>query len=457
MRTMRARACVAFLAAAANFSTPSHAANLLFENVTLIDGTGAAPLPGASVLVKGDRIEVVSGGPLKHEPGVDVVDGTGKFLMPGLIDTHIHLGANAIRDPKAPGAHRTGIVALHGYLYSGVTTVYDSGNNPDYIFPIREEERTGKITSPRIFASGSAITVPGGYGDGPNSLKVTDWEKHGPMLDAYWTQRKPDLQKVLIDRHGVFAPLDPVISVENLKKVTRSANEHGIRTTVHAASEEDYNDALNGGIDEFAHVIRYPATDGLLRAVATRRIPVSTTMIVFKYIERIAEDASFLEEPLFQAAVDADILARQKGEERQRYIKSGMAAQFKATTNFGPANAKRLFDLGGLLALGTDRGWGPTVHMELAFLHSLGIPLLDLTKIVTLNGAIYLAKEKDLGSIQRGKLADLLLLNGDPTQDVKNFQNIAAVYKGGAKIDFSTLDIQKNRGSSEPPQTRGRK
>ena len=73
------------------------------------------------------------------------------------------------------------------------------------------------------------------------------------------------------------------------------------------------------------------------------------------------------------------------------------------------------------------------------------IPLLDLTRIVTLNGAIYLGKEKELGSIQRGKLADILLLNADPTKDVKNFQAIAAVYKGGEKIDFAQLDIPINK------------
>jgi imidazolonepropionase-like amidohydrolase len=440
-------------ALAAHVVGPACAATLLFENVTLIDGTGAAPLPGASVLVKGDRIDIVSAAPLKHAAGVEVIDGTGKFLMPGLIDSHIHLGANAIRDPKAPGAHRTGIVALHGYLYSGVTTVYDSGNNPDFIFPIRDEERTGKIVAPRVFATGSTITVPGGYGDGPTSIKFTEWKETRPQLEAYFKQRKPDLQKVLLDRHGVFGKLDPVLSVEQLRQVTRLANENGIRTTVHAASEEDYNDALAGGIDEFAHPVRYAASDGLIRAVAARRMPVSTTLVVFNYIQRIAEDTSFLDEPLFQGAVDADLIARQKGPERQRYIASGMSEEFKATaTKFMPKNVKRLFDAGGILALGTDRGWGPTVHMELALLHAAGIPLLDLTRIATLNAAIYIGQDKDLGSIQRGKLADLLLLDADPIQDVKNFQAIAAVYKGGVKIDLDALDIQKNRGSGEPPK-----
>jgi len=146
----------------------------LFTNIQIFEGTKPKCEPG-EVLVEGERITRVATGrkQLPRDSGVEVIDGTGKFLMPGLIDSHIHLGANAIRDPKAPGAHRTGVVALHGYLYSGVTTVYDSGNNPDYIFPIREEERTGKIVAPRVFASGSttstsavAFTAPQGEGTG---------------------------------------------------------------------------------------------------------------------------------------------------------------------------------------------------------------------------------------------------------------------------------------------------
>ena len=101
MRAHRWTLAAAAVCTALGASLGAARADMLFENVTLIDGTGNQPLPGASVLVKGDRIDIVSAGPIKHPAGVQVVDGKGKFLMPGLIDSHIHLGANTITPENA--------------------------------------------------------------------------------------------------------------------------------------------------------------------------------------------------------------------------------------------------------------------------------------------------------------------------------------------------------------------
>ena len=455
---MNIRSLSAALAMCTALSLPAAgalAANILFENVTLIDGTGAAPITGASVLVKNDRIDLVSPVPLKHEPGVEVVDGRGKFLMPGLIDSHIHVGANRITEEEFQNQRQVGVRALHSFLYLGVTTVYDSGNVPDYIFALRAEEQSGKLLSPRLFASGTNINVAGGRGGGrirpegtPNSpIRLKDsWSESKPILEAYFKNRKPDVQKMVLDRRGVFEPPTPIMTVEQMTNVVRLANENGIRTTIHAASEEDYNDALAAHVDQFAHVIRYPASDALLKLLATKRIPLSTTTSVFAYIERLADAPSFLDEPVWTASVDPEVIKHLKTEERDGFVNSGQAKNFKAMRHHIVQNSRKVHDLGGLLVAGTDRGWGTTLHMELDILHREGgIPLLDLTRIVTLNGAIYLGKEKELGSIQRGKLADILLLNADPTKDVKNFQAIAAVYKGGEKIDFAQLDIPINK------------
>lgn len=435
------RILVALLALLA--ASPARA-DVLFENVTLIDGTGRPPLANASVLVKGERIVAVSPSPIAHEAGVEVIDGRGKFLLPGLIDAHIHLQTSVSRGDSGKTDPKLAIEALHGYLYSGVTSVYDSGNEPEFIFGMREQERAGKIVSPRIFASGTAITVPGGYGAGPRSLMVDDWREAKPVLEAYWKKWKPDLQKILVDRHGIFTPLDKVPSQEVMNNIVQLANENGVRTTVHAATEEDFVLALNAGIDAFAHPVRYPATNALITRVATKKIPVASTLVVFNYIARIAQDASFLDEPLFKATVNSEILTRQKNEERQRYIASGMAAQYTAMAAHAPDNARKIFEAGGVLALGTDRTWGPTVHMELDLLRQAGIPLPALVQIATLNGAIYLGKEAELGSIERGKFADLLVLNADPTADVKNFQAIDSLYKAGKRIDRAKLSVPAN-------------
>jgi len=142
------------------------AADLLVRDVTLLDGTGAPARVGVSVQVRNGRVLAV------HEraprlPGATVVDGRGKYLIPGLIDTHIHLQGGRI--PLAEGGVRIdrelAVRTLHGYLYSGVTSVVDQGNAADFIFGLRAEERSGALVSPRIFATGANITVPKGHGD----------------------------------------------------------------------------------------------------------------------------------------------------------------------------------------------------------------------------------------------------------------------------------------------------
>ena len=111
-----------------------------------------------------------------------------------------------------------------------------------------------------------------------------------------------------------------------------------------------------------------------------------------------------------------------------------------ATDNIG-----RLHKAGAVLALGTDRAFGPAVHQELELLVKAGISPFDCIRIATLNNAIYIGRQGDLGSIEPGKWADLLLLDADPALDVKNFRSISAVYKSGVRVDLANLDLPINR------------
>ncbi|WP_164857270.1 amidohydrolase family protein [Sphingomonas crocodyli] len=431
------------MAGAAMVATGEVAAkDLLISNVTLIDGTGAAPLPGASVLVSGDRIALIAPGTIQAPAGAMKIDGTGKYLLPGLIDSHIHLVGG--RMPKEGGGTYVdkplAIRTLQGFLNAGVTSVYDSGNNADFIFEMRADERAGKFPSPRIFAAGAVITAPGGYGDSVFGLTVSDVKTDRAKLQAQF-DRKPDLQKILFDELGNYGTATaPVFSEETFAGIIKMANSNGIPTTVHAASESESAESIDAGIDGFAHPVRSVITDGFAKRVAAKRIPVSTTMAVFYHIATIADHPEFLETPLFKASVDPAELQKQRTTERQRYINSGMAAQFKIQNPYSAKTIKKLFDNGVILTAGTDRTWGASLHMELDLLAKAGIPLLPLTRIATLNGAIYLHKEKDLGSIERGKLADLLLLNADPTKDVAAYGAIAAVFKNGEPIEIKPLD-----------------
>ena len=120
---------------ASSVATHAQSPSLLIENVTLIDGTGRPPVSGAFVLTDGDRIVRISRERIDAPNGTVRIDGRGKYLIPGLMDMHIHLsGGRGQNDVQA------GVRALHGFLYSGFTSVFDAGNNPDYILGLRAQE-----------------------------------------------------------------------------------------------------------------------------------------------------------------------------------------------------------------------------------------------------------------------------------------------------------------------------
>ena len=422
---------------------------LLIRDVTLVDGSGNAPLPGVSVLVEGERISRVLVGAIEVDDDVQVVDGTGRFLTPGLIDTHVHIqgGRQSVADGGDRIDRQMAIRTLHGYLYSGVTSVYDSGNNADFIFALREDERSGALLSPRIFATGQNITAKGGYADNEYSIAVVDIEQDRARLQAHF-DRRPDLQKVLIDAQGTFGrPALPIIDDETLRQVIAMAHASGIPTTAHVTNELEAVKAMRGGIDAFAHPVRAAVSDGLVQTLRARRISVSTTLSVFHHIALVADDPSFLQAPLYRATIEPEQLEFQMLNERERYIRSGMSAQFRLANPIVLSSIKRMHDAGVVLALGTDRTWGASVHMELELLAQAGIPAAAIVRIATLNAASYLGRERDLGSIERGKLADMLLLRADPTVDVAHFQQLDAVFKGGRQIDLGGLDLPVNRAT----------
>jgi imidazolonepropionase-like amidohydrolase len=114
-------------------------------------------------------------------------------------------------------------------------------------------------------------------------------------------------------------------------------------------------------------------------------------------------------------------------------------------TTIAQENLRKINDAGGVLVAGTDQTTGPALHRELELLAGAGIPPLEIIRIATLNGAIFLGKERELGSIEEGKIADLVLLGADPVQDINNARQIVEVIKGGKLVDRSGLDLPVNK------------
>ena len=201
-------------------------AAVAIEHVTVIDGTGRAAIPDATVLIQGDRIARVARGEISLPPGTQHVDGRGKYLIPGLMDIHIHLRGGMGKNPD----ERTGIRALQSYLYCGVTTVLDVGNNPDFTFALRDKERSGAIVSTRLLAVGGIVTYPGSHGGkvgGPSTL-VDSWPQAIPTLDAA-IAKHPDFLKITYEEEGWGTrPMITLLPIPLMQHIIEYYNDHGI-------------------------------------------------------------------------------------------------------------------------------------------------------------------------------------------------------------------------------------
>jgi imidazolonepropionase-like amidohydrolase len=409
------------------------------EHVTLIDGTGHAPQADMTVTVDGDRITGVTPSALAKAPKGQVIDARGKYLMPGLMDVHIHLHGGV--DGKTDTAE-TRTQALAGFLYSGVTTVYDAGNQAENILPLRAAERAGRIASPRIFATGNLITYPGSHGSGM-AVTIQDFEKDKDKLDRQIAEQQPDVIKLTLEEEGWGArPMIPLMPEPLLRDILRYYNLHGIRSTIHISSELRAEEAIFAGADSLAHpVIQGPVSDSFVKLMAAKKIPFASTLTIGENYSRLAEHPEYLDQPLYAASFSAADRQTLKTKVRAEYQARLWTAWMKLMTPVAEENIRKVHAAGGVVAMGTDQSSGPASQRELELLVAAGIKPFDVITIATHNGAVLLGKADSLGSVEPGKLADLLLLNADPTADINNIKKIAFVMKGGQIIDESKLPL----------------
>jgi len=440
-RVLTAVATVAALGSAQAF-----AETVIFENVNLIDGTGGQPQAGMTVIVEDGRFTTVTPDAAAPDADGTRIDGTGKYLIPGLMDMHIHLkGGVTVTEQglrEAGSNKKEGKEALASFLYSGVTSVYDSGNNPDYILGLRKDEREGKIMAPRIFATGGIVTYPGSHGSGPGYTPVDDWPEAIPALDKH-IARKPDVLKLTFEERGWGArPMIPLLSADLIQNITEYYNDHGIRVTVHTSSERRARQAIFAGVDNLSHpVIQGPITDEFALLMAAKKIPMTSTLAIGENYSRLVDHPEYLDQALYQASLSNSEIKRLKTETYAEWKERAWTWWMKLMTPIAQENIRKVHDAGGIVVLGTDQTIGPAVHREMELLANAGIKPADIIRIATLNGALFLGREADMGSIEEGKLADAVLLNADPTKDINNAKNIALVMKNGVIIDEGDLPL----------------
>jgi imidazolonepropionase-like amidohydrolase len=431
-------------------ATAAHADAVVIEHVTLIDGTHA-PQRDMTVAVEGERITSVTPSILARGLKGHRIDGQGKYLIPGLMDVHIHLRGgfdpSAKADtPPGPPNRQEGVEALASFLYAGVTTVVDVGNRAEHILPLRADERAGRILSPRIFATGNLITYPGSHGD-RIALRISDFEKDKGLLDQHIAEQQPDILKLTLEEEGWGSrPMIPLMPTDLLQKIIRYYNLHGIRTTVHVSSELRALEAIYAGSDTLAHpVIQGPVSDSFVKLMGAKKTPFASTLTIGDNYNRLVEHPEYLDQPLYVASFSAVDRERLRTKVRAEWKISTWTAWMKVMNPIAEENVRKVHAAGGIVACGTDQSSGAATQRELELLVEAGIRPLDVIRIATYNGAVFLGKADQLGSIDTGKLADMVLLSQDPTIDINNAKSIVFVMKNGQIIDESQLPLAGGR------------
>lgn len=438
---------LALLATAAlALGSMAQAGNYSIQHVTLIDGTGAPPQRDMTVTIERNTIVAVQQSSTASPAKGIAIDGRGKYLIPGMMDIHIHLRSSETNNNILAGTAKPNLdiarSSLASYIFDGITTVFDAGNNPDVILPLRSEERAGQIQAPHVFATGNLITYPGSHGD-RIGIGISDFEKDKALLEKHILQQRPDLVKFTYDEEGWGArPMITLMPLEELQKLILFYNQHGIRTTVHTSNERRAEEAMSVGIDTLAHpVIQGPVSDNFVKLMAAKKIPFATTLTIGENYSRLAEHPDYLDQPDYVASFSAA---------ERHYMQTSLRSEFqgrawtwwmKLMTPICEENVRKVVAGGGVAALGTDQSSGPAAHREMELLSASGISNLEIIRIATLNAAVFLGMADRMGSVAPGKLADLVLLNADPVADIRNAKSIALVMKAGTIIDESRLPL----------------
>ncbi|MDA8310734.1 MAG: amidohydrolase family protein [Actinomycetota bacterium] len=391
---------------------------------------------------------------------VDVIECGGRYLLPGLTDAHVHLRAaprsgphSALHSDDQMGAERTApaledlVPVLHGYLYCGVTTLFDAGNYGTLAWPLREAERGGRILAPRIHCAGPFVTCTGGHGSElADSVAVDRLPEDEPQLRAHLRHR-PDLVKITYDEHNWgIRPLIPILGVDVLRGIVEIAHDEDIPVTVHVSNELRAREAVECGADALAHpVIQSPMTEELAARLAARRVPVVSTLAIGERYVRLADDPGFLDGDSYVRCVAPEERERLKTVEHERQRANRWADWMRVMTPVAQDNLRRLVEAGAVVVSGSDLSLGPDLLRELQLLQDAGIEPWDVLCCATTHAARFLDAGLRMGTVEPGKLADLVLVDGDPTTDVSRLLEISMVMKGGEIIDRSTLQLAGER------------
>ncbi|QKG58601.1 amidohydrolase family protein [Hymenobacter sp. BRD128] len=449
-------------------AAPAETYDLVISHVNVVDVVSGQLRPDQSVAVAGGKIKQVGPAAQAHYQARRTVDGTGRFLIPGLWDMHVHFRGG---DSLAAANKKS----LTLYLAHGITTVRDAGGDlTPTVFQWRREEDAGTLAGPRIFTSGPKIDGPGATW--PGSLEVVTPADVRHALDS--------LQKLRVDFVKIY---DSKISGEAYLETISQAEQRGLKTTGHMPYSVTLGEAVNRGLDGTEHLYYvFKACSGkedsltalvrnslstskplglfamlpavydtyspaaaqrIFRLMASHHTSATPTLAIGKTLAELTDNDHAQDtlrayiDPKIQRTYTKRLASAKQQSAASRAFTQKLEAKFMALV-------PQMQAAGVPILAGSDSGAfnsftypGASLQDELALLVKAGLTPAQALRAATINGATWLGVAGRSGTIAEGKDADLVLLTANPLADITNTRKIAAVVARG-KV-YARADLKK--------------
>lgn len=399
--------------------------SLAITGVSVVDVASGGILPNSTVLIHGEAIASVS---RNAAPPVNarVVDGRGKYLIPGLWDMHAHMEGS-------------GEAWLELYVANGVTGIRDMGSDLDFILPLRDATASGRIVGPRIIAAGPILDdAPEAW---PFRMRVRDAEE-GRAAVRLLKRRGVDLIKVhnLTPRDAFFA-------------IAGEARRQNLPVAGHVPSDVTIEEAIDAGLTSIEHLAEFrlwtscsagtdyrpEACRAFFAMLARRGIWQTPTLVAMSEILAIGTPASTVsaERLVYATRSIRELWAGNQREfatpERIQRLRTLAQVSAVVTSDMAKAGVRILAGCDAMIA-------GFCVHDELVAMVRGGMTPLAALQTATINPALYLGRDKALGTVAPTRIADLVLLDGNPLEDIANVRRIRAVVIRGRILERPELD-----------------
>jgi len=418
-------------AAAARLTHVPTGDGIVITNARLFDPVTMTTTPGTTIVIRGNRIESIGGA---APDGFERIDAQGRTVIPGLWDMHTHNSAD------------DGMLDIA----NGVTSVRDMANDTDFLLDLRKKWDSGAAIGPRIVMAG-IIDGPGKFA-GPTKVLVDTEDQARAAIDNY--------AKLGYEQIKIYSSVKP----ELVPVMTKLAHEHGLRVSGHIPAFMRAEEAVRAGYDEIQHTnflflnfwpdvadtrtpVRFTAVAERAATLDLKSAPVQAFLDLLRERKTVIDPTVSIFEEMFTSRKGtmspgyASVADRLPPQVRRGFLAGGlpvpeaMDQRYRDSFRNVLAMVKTLYDNHIPIVAGTDAMAGFSLHRELELYVQAGIPPAEVLRIATLGAASVMKHDDLLGTIAPGKLADIDIVDGDPTINISDVRRVVTVIKDGKVFD----------------------